>query len=424
MDINIPYGRGHEKINIEDKRVKAILTAHLGEAPAAVSQPGIVSDALKSPIGSKRLGQLATGKKNILIITSDHTRPVPSKTTLPLILKEIEEANPDAKTKILIATGAHRASTAEEMSDKYGDDLTRSYEFINHISTDSGSMVMKGTLPSGGELWVNNLVDWADLVVSEGFIEPHFFAGFSGGRKSILPGICSKKTIMYNHNSRFVGHGRARTGVLEGNPLHRDMLFAAEAAGLAFVLNVVLNQNKEIIAAFAGSPFEAHEKGCEFVGRMAGVKKETADIVVVSNGGYPLDQNIYQTVKGMTAAESCINNGGVMIVISSCADGHGGESFYNWFKNHGSPDEILNIIESTPPEDTVSDQWEAQILARVLKKCKKAILVSRDIDKTMANAMHMEHAETFEEALAVADRTLGYKSDIVIIPDGVGVIVK
>ncbi len=149
-----------------------------------------------------------------------------------------------------------------------------------------------------------------------------------------------------------------------------------------------------------------------------------ADLVVVSNGGYPLDQNIYQTVKGMTAAEICVNEGGVMIVISSCADGHGGESFFNWFKRHKRPEEILEIIESTAPEDTVGDQWEAQILARVLKKCKKAILVSRDIDEKTVNAMHMEYAQTFEEALKMADEILGYKSDLVIIPDEVGVIVK
>ena len=423
MKINIPYARGYEKIEIDGGRVKAILEAHPGKQPNK-SQKDIVSDALQNPIGSKRLVQLEFGKDKILIITSDHTRPVPSRITLPLIIKEIESQNPNAQIKILIATGAHRKSTPQEMADKYGEDIIANYEFINHISTDSKNVVYKGTLPSCGELWVNSLVDWADLIISEGFIEPHFFAGFSGGRKSILPGICSRKTIMFNHSAQFVGHENARTGILDGNPIHRDMIFAAKTVGLAFILNVVLNTDKEIIAAFAGDFLKAHEAGCEYSAGITGVKKERADIVVVSNGGYPLDQNIYQTVKGMTAAESCINENGVMIVISSCADGHGGESFFNWFNNHESAHEIIEIIQGTPPEDTIADQWEAQIFARVLKKCKKVILVSRDIDKEIVTAMHMGHAKTFGEALKSADEILGYESDIVIIPDGVGVIVK
>jgi nickel-dependent lactate racemase len=423
LKLNIPYARGYESIKIDNRRVKAVLEAHPGK-PSGKSQKDIVADALQNPIGSQKLSQLALGKEKILIITSDHTRPVPSKITLPLIIKEIESQNPKAQIKVLIATGAHRESTPAEMADKYGEDVIANYEFINHISTDSDSMVFKGTLPSGGELWVNNLVDWAELIISEGFIEPHFFAGFSGGRKSVLPGICSKKTIMYNHNAHFVGHENARTGVLDGNPIHRDMIFAAKTVGLGFILNVVLNGDKEIIAAFAGDYLKAHEAGCEYTAGITGVKKESADIVVVSNGGYPLDQNIYQTVKGMTAAESCINENGVMIVISSCADGHGGESFFNWFNDHASAQEIVDIIEGTPPEETIADQWEAQIFARVLKKCKKVILVSHDIDKTTVNSMHMEHAETFGEALKAADEILGYESDIVIIPDGVGVIMR
>ena len=423
MEINIPYARGYESIKIDDGRVKAVLEAYPGE-PSGKSQKDIVADALQNPIGSQGLAQLASGKDKILIITSDHTRPVPSRITLPLIIKEIVSQNPDVQIKILIATGAHRKSTPEEMADKYGEDIIANYEFINHISTDSENMVFKGVLPSGGELWLNNLVDWADIIISEGFIEPHFFAGFSGGRKSILPGICSKKTIMYNHNSQFIAHENSRTGILEGNPLHRDMIFAAETVGLKFILNVVLNGNKEIIAAFAGDFIKAHEAGCEYAAGITGVKKACADIVVVSNGGYPLDQNIYQTVKGMTSAESCINENGVMIVISSCADGHGGESFFDWFNDHRSAQEILDIIECTPPEETIADQWEAQIFARVLKKCKKVILVSRDIDNATVNAMHMGHAETFGEALKTADEILGYESDIVIIPDGVGVIVR
>lgn len=420
MILKIPYYKGSLRIEIADNRLKCVLKPKV-VSKILFNQSQVVKNALENSIASKNLKEMTANLGKILIITSDHTRPVPSKITLPLLLKEIETGNPNVQIKILIATGNHRASTVKEMADKYGEEIIENYEVINHNSSESDKMVYKGILPSGGELWVNILIDWADLIVAEGFIEPHFFAGFSGGRKSILPGICSKETIMYNHNAQFVAHKNARTGILKDNPIHKDMIFAAKAAGLSYVLNVVLNENKEVIAAFAGDPVEAHQKGCEIVANIASIEKETADIVVVSNGGYPLDQNIYQTVKGMTAAESCINKGGVMIMISSCVDGHGGESF---FKNHNFLEEILNVIESTAPEDTAADQWEAQILARVLKKCSKVILVSRHIDKKTVNDMHMEHAETFEEALYLTDEILGYKAEVVVIPDGVGVIVK
>jgi nickel-dependent lactate racemase len=367
---------------------------------------------------------MAQGKRNVLIITSDHTRPVPSRITMPLLLSQVRRGNPDAAIKILIATGFHRASTSEELEGKFGDAICTAEDIVVHDAFEPSQMVFKGQLPSGGALWINNLVDWADLIVAEGFIEPHFFAGFSGGRKSILPGICAEKTIMYNHNAQFIAHRCARTGVLDGNPLHADMLFAAKAAGLTFILNVALDQHKKITAAFAGDPVAAHLEGCEVVRQDARVNAVTASLVVASNGGYPLDQNVYQAVKGMTAAEACLNDFGVIIMVSSCVDGHGGEGFYRWFKEAASPEEVTRKIQSIPPEDTLPDQWEAQILARVLTKCKAAIIVSEHVDPQLIRDMHMLHAATFKQALGMADAVLGKKEEMVIIPDGVGVIVE
>lgn len=166
---------------------------------------------------------------------------MPSKITLPIILKEIRSKNRDVKIKILIATGFHRASTTAEMIDKYGEEIVNGEGILNHNCKDIDDMVFKGIMPSTGELWINNLVDWAELVVAEGFIEPHFFAGFSGGRKSILPGIASEKTVLANHCSRFIGSGLAVTGKLDKNPIHEDMVFAAKAAKLEFILNVVID---------------------------------------------------------------------------------------------------------------------------------------------------------------------------------------
>jgi len=323
----------------------------------------------------------------------------------------------------LIATGFHRLTSHEEMVQKFGSNIVENEELINHNSRDSKNMVFKGILPSGGELWLNSLVDWADLVISEGFIEPHFFAGFSGGRKSILPGIAAEKTVLANHCSKFIASKEARTGKLENNPIHQDMLFAAEAARLRFILNVVLDGNKKIIKAFAGDPTAAHGEGCAFVDGMSRMQGVEADIVITSNGGYPLDQNIYQAVKGMTAAEACVKEGGVIIMTAACNDGHGGEAFYRWFTEAVSVEEIASKIAGIPQEKTVGDQWEAQILARILLKCT-VILVTGMCEPEIIRNMEMLHAENLSKALEMAETCIGRQGDIVVIPDGVSVIVQ
>ncbi len=229
---------------------------------------------------------------------------------------------------------------------------------------------------------------------------------------------------MYNHNARFIAHQNARAGVIENNPMHRDMVYAASVVDLAFILNVTLDENKIITAAFAGDRELAHEAGCESLKAYASVRAVHANLVITSNGGYPLDQNIYQAVKSMTAAESCVNPGGVIIVVASCINGHGGEGFYNWFTQSSSVFDVAQRIGAIDPSDTLPDQWEAQILARVLTKCKAVILVSGHIDPKLVTDMHMTHAISIEQALNIADELLGGREDIVVIPDGVGVIIE
>ena len=252
MDIRIPYGRGEITLSLTEDRVKKVLRSRVeNKAPGTGKE--LVRTALANPVvhqGLERWRKARTGS----YITSDHTRPVPSRTTLPILLREIRDGNPDADIKILVATGFHRPTTYEEMVDKFGLKIVESEVIINHECKKKNDLVYKGILPSGGELWLNSLVEWADLTVAEGFIEPHFFAGFSGGRKSILPGIAGEKTVLANHCSEFIASPFARTGNLVGNPIHRDMLYASEAAGLNFILNVVLNGKKEIIGALPDIP--------------------------------------------------------------------------------------------------------------------------------------------------------------------------
>lgn len=421
--IEIPYSTKFLKIQIDDKNLKGILVSKANSFRADCSQSDIVHRALDHCIGSKSLEELVKDKHNMVIITSDHTRPVPSKITMPILLERIRKVNPDINIKILIATGFHRPTTKEEMINKFGQNIVDNEEIINHVSTDESSLINVGMLPSGGELYLNKLAIETELLIAEGFIEPHFFAGFSGGRKSILPGIASAKTIMANHCSEFINSNHARTGIIKDNPIHKDMLYAAEKANLAFILNVVIDEEKNIINAFSGDSQLAHEEGCKFVMELSSVKSIQADIAISSNGGYPLDQNIYQAVKGMTAAEATCRKGGVIIMIAACNDGHGGKSFYDTLANSTGPKELLEKILKVPRNETIPDQWEIQILARILSNYT-VIVVTDMCDPNMIKSMHMKHAYTFDEALNLAYDIKGKDADVVVIPNGVGVVVK
>jgi len=416
-----PYYKGHVDYEIKDELVNGVLVSKVEEYVPTMGETDLVKDALNNPISSLPLCELAKDKKHIVIISSDHTRPVPSHITMPVLLEEIRKYNKDVRISILIATGMHRPTTYEELVNKYGQKIVDEEEIVIHDAYDDSQMAFKGVLPSGGELWVNKLAVEADLLISEGFIEPHFFAGFSGGRKSVLPGIASKKTVLWNHNAKFIANKNSRAGNLQDNPVHRDMLFAAKQVNLAFILNVVINGEKKVIKAFAGNLEEAHAHGCKLVKEIAEVKPVYSDIVITTNGGYPLDQNIYQTVKGMTAGEACVNPGGVIIILSSCADGTGGEFFYKLLAEKSSAKEAYESLNNVEPCDTEFDQWEAQILARILCKAN-VIIVSDKCDPEIIKGMHIKHAYTLDEALETAKQIVGENKKITIIPDGISVI--
>ena len=261
--------------------------------------------------------------------------------------------------------------------------------------------------------------------MAEGFIEPHFFAGFSGGRKSILPGVASRKTVIYNHNGQFIADEHSRTGIVDGNPIHNDMLYAARRANLAYIVNVVIDSEKKAIYAVAGDVDLAHRVGYEFLRSQCQVNAVPSEIVISTNGGYPLDQNIYQSVKGMTAAEATVKEGGVIIMLSKSNDGHGGKVFYETFRDEKNLDRMLKKFVETPPEETIIDQWQSQIFARLLKRAT-VVFVSDAPDDIVAD-LHMVPAHSMEEALAKADEILAAKGitngKILAIPDGVSVMV-
>ena len=421
MLIDIPSGRGRQTLEIDEGRLRACLVpAH---APAEKDEAAIIGDALMHPVASPRLKDIAAGKRKITLITSDHTRPLPSALTLPPYIAEIRKGSPSAEITVLVATGLHRKPTPDEMKAKFGDLLSSGLRFVIHDADDEANLAYLGLLPSGGELWLNRLVTEADLVISEGFVEPHFFAGFSGGRKSVLPGVAGRKTVLYNHNAGFIASDMARQGVLRGNPIHIDMEYAAGKAGLRFILNVLLDIDKRVIAAYAGDPVKAHAKAAEKCLEATRVPAVPADIVVTSNGGYPLDQNIYQCVKGLTAAERCVREGGVIIMCASLGDGSGGDAFYHWFKDRKDARQVLDDIAGIPAGDTRPDQWQAQILARVMLKAR-CIFVSDEANRQTLNDMHLGWAPDVNAALNEAYGIAGRGASVTVIPDGVGVIVQ
>ena len=428
-----------------------VLQSRLGRDYPAEPAEKQIRDAMNLPVDSPRLEELAKGKKNIVILASDHTRPVPSKLILPPMLRAIREGNPESDITILIATGCHRGTTQEELEAKFGPEIAKKERIIVH-DCDLSEMTELGTLPSGQKLLVNKLAAEADLLVAEGFIEPHFFAGFSGGRKSVLPGIAARKAVLGNHNGAFIADPCSRTGILKGNRIHEDMVFAAKAAGLAFIVNIVLNAEHEVVCAVAGDPVKAHEKGCDFLRKYCTVKLPSArsggssgggifenreqscsrpqgndsafaDIVITSNGGYPLDQNVYQAVKGMTGAEAAVRQDGVIIMASECGDGCGGEVFYRTFRDHKDPAALMEAFAATPAEETIVDQWQSQIFARVLKRAR--IVFISEMPDEIVRDFHMIPAHSLEEALRIADSLTGnFDGSITVIPDGVGVIVE
>ncbi len=421
MEIKLPYDTGFVPLVVGEQNLEKIVVSHISEASASGTQEELVEQALAHPIGTPRLRELARGKKRVVLVTSDHTRAVPSKITLPILLREIREGNPQADITILIATGLHRETTREEQARMFGEEIVEHEKIAVNRAFREDEFVSMGRLPSGAGFYVNRLAVDCDLLVTEGFIEPHFFAGFSGGRKSILPGICSAETVNENHSYKAIASPFAAAGVLEGNPIHQDMVCAARRVNVQFILNVALNARKEIIAAFAGDVEQAHLEGCSFIRRISQEPAVTGDIVITSNGGYPLDQNLYQSPKAVSTAEACAGEDGVIIMVCACREGIGGSHFEELIMG-GNAEEIDRRLSAVPPRETIPEQWCAQIYARILKK-HPVILVTQYLDPEVVRRANMIPAATPDEALALAYEMKGKGAKVVVIPDGVSVMI-
>ena len=417
------YGKTMVGHSFDEQQLAGVLTSSIEHYTPAAGESELVQAAMENPVGSAKLSELAKGKEKVVIIASDHTRPVPSKHIIPHMLRQIREGNPNAQITILIATGCHRGTTKEELIDKFGEEIVRNENIYVHDCLEREKLVNIGTLPSGGVCEINSIAYEADLLVAEGFIEPHFFAGFSGGRKSILPGIAGRDTVLANHCSEFVASPKARTGILEGNPIHQDMVWAARAAKLVYIVNVVLNAEKKVIFATAGDTVEAHKAGTDFLMGLCKTKAIPADIVISTNGGYPLDQNVYQAVKGMTAAEATVKKDGVIIMLARSDDGIGGDHFYHQLADEPDIRKTTELFLSRSRNQTEPDQWQVQVLLRILAHAK--VIYISDLEDSLVEQLHMIPAKSIAEALEKAKTLVSEKElKIVAIPDGISVVVE
>ena len=411
--IPLPYGRGTIRADIPEKNLVSIVT------PAAmdpIPEPKkTLADAIMNPMDTQSLTDLAQGRNSPCIIVSDSTRPTPSGIIAEESLRALNRAGiQDEKVKIVIATGLHRPCTPEEIVERLGEDLPRRVQVINHDARDYASVTHIGDTTKGTPIWLNKTVHDSDLIIGDGYIEPHFFAGYTGGGKTILPGVSGFETIKANHGAALIDHPSARAGILEGNPIYEEIVEGARQTGLDFSINVTLNSEKLVSGIFAGYFEAAHKAGSAFLDEHVKVETPEADIVVTTNGGYPLDRDLYQAVKGMTVGETAVREGGVVIVASECTDGVGHPLFQDLVESCSGPEEILETIRD--PGFFVIDQWEAQILARVLTRCE--VVCVTGIEPKTIERMHMTPAADIEEALEMSIQFVGRAPEIVAIPGG------
>lgn len=408
-EIELPYGDSLLKAKIPTKNIACILETR--DVEGLENEREAITSSLRTPIGCPPLSDSVNKNDKVVVIVTDNTRPCPDDRLLPPILAELEEKVPRGNITIIVALGLHPPLDKQELIKKLGRDIIENYNVLNH---DVNQTVNIGTTSRGTPVDVNVNVIKADFRISTGFIEPHFFAGFSGGRKSIAPGVFSVRSAYKNHGYKMIEHPLARAGVIKGNPIHEDMVEQARMANLNFIVNVVLNKKREITHVVAGDLIKAHERGCEIERSIAGAKvKHKVDITITTNNGIPLDLDLYQTCKGIDTASQITRDGGVIIATSSCCVGVGPEEFMKLHASVKSPKEVLQKIRR---EEPMGVQWENQILARA--QLKNDIYLMSSLEDSVVQDMMITPIHTIEEGLEKAFKVLGKDAEIAVIPEG------
>ena len=414
MKVELAYGKTGLEISLpNDASVTVIQPEYVVGLP---DQAGAVRDALRRPIGAPPLRSLVKPTDKVGIVFSDITRPTPNHLILPVLLAELDHV-PDDQIVLFNSTGTHRPNTEAELRAMLGDAIVDRYRIVQNDAHDRGSHVLVGRTTSGNDVWIHREFVGCDVRILTGFIEPHFFAGFSGGGKAIMPGLALLETVMRNHSARNLDSPLARWGITHGNPLWEEIHEAAAMVQPTFLLNVALNRDRQITAVFAGDFEQAHAQGCAFVRDKAMVAvKKPFDIVITSNSGYPLDLNLYQSVKGMSAAAQVVKEGGSIIVAADCWDGipdHG--EYGQLLLEADSPQSLLETVRT--PGFQRQDMWEAHIQALICLKAE-IYFYSHNLSDEQIKGAWLRPCRDIEATVAALLRQYGRGATVCVLPDG------
>lgn len=407
MKLSIGFGHKPQEVEIEDSLIMGILEPN--EIQLEMTGEEEVKRSLNNPIGTGRLSQIVKKGEKVVIVTSDITRPLPSYKVIPSILDELYEVgvSPEDIT-VVFALGSHRPHTQEEIIQLVGE---RVYKEVKCIDSDANDSVSMGITKGGTPVDVFRVVAEADRRICIGNIEYHYFAGYSGGAKAIMPGVSTPAAIQANHRNMVLDD--AKVGRLISNPVRDDLNEAIQYCPIDFIVNVVLNEKKEIIFSVAGDYIKAHRVGCEFLDKIYKKQlQEKADIVIVSQGGAPKDINLYQTQKALAKAEHAVKDGGIIILVGSCKEGFGSKIFEEWMTEADSPDDIIARIR----EKFVLGGHKAAAIALVQKKAK--IFMVSEMDADIVKSIFMEPYTSVQEAYNDAIKELGQDVKVLVMPYG------
>jgi nickel-dependent lactate racemase len=383
--------------------------------PGLPDEAAAFREAVERPLAGPPLDERVRSSDRVAVVIPDLTRPLPSDRLLPWLFAALAHV-PAERIVIVNGTGSHRANTHEELARMVGADVLRRYRVVNHDAHDPATLRPAGTGSDGHPVFLSREYVEADRRIVLGFVEPHFMAGFSGGYKGIFPAVADIASIMRYHDARTIGHPKSTWGVLEGNPTQAIVRANGSLLPVDFCVNVTLNRERRITRFFCGDVLPAHEAGCAFSKQTAMVPfADPFPVVVTTNSGYPLDQNLYQTVKGMSAAAQVVSEGGYIVAAARCDDGfpaHG--NFRKLLFAHGSPRELLDAIEA--PGFSVYDQWEAQLLALIRLKARVGLyseLPAEDVRRA-----HLEPLADVGAAVAGELARIGRDARVAVLPEG------
>ncbi|WP_030483696.1 nickel-dependent lactate racemase [Nocardioides aequoreus] len=415
ITVRLAYGETGLEVDLPADRTTVVEPTYVA---APDDQVGLLRRALREPVTGRPLRELVSPGQTVAISMCDGTRPQPRHLMIPAVLEELDGIVPLSDVVVLVATGTHRGNSEAELRRMLGDEVYDAVEVVNHDARDDASLVWLGRHGRDVPVHLNRRWVEADVRVTTGFVEPHFFAGFSGGPKLVAPGLAGLETVLTLHDAARIGDPRATWAICEGNPVHDDIRAVVEAVGrVDFALDVVLNRDQQVVEAFGGPTSAMHAAAREASQRLAMQPVPTAyDVVVTTNSGYPLDQNLYQAVKGMSAAMTVVRQGGTIVCAAECRDGfpdHG--SYREVLASESSPEALLAAIAART--ETVPDQWQVQVQAKVQTHAD-VVVRSDHLDAAALATAHLGHTDDVAETVLRALHDAGPDSRVCVLPEG------